>query len=98
MTAGEKKKPNAPEFLLGLLESCGPMSGRDLRDRLNEGKWFWQRYTGGGFRRLMSLLEDAGLVEGWDVPKAALEGEVISERWYRSLRLGRGHDDEEVLP
>jgi hypothetical protein len=50
--------------VLYLLVNRGPQAGRELRAALNEGKtWFWQRWSTAGFYKLMSDLEDAGIVQ-----------------------------------
>lgn len=62
--------------------ATGPMSGRVLRERLNEGRWFLGRYGGPGFYAMMARMEDAGLVSGYDVEEV-IDGVVIHQRWYR---------------
>lgn len=38
------------------------MEGRALRTKLNEGKWFWQRYSAPGFYMLMARMQDKGMI------------------------------------
>ncbi len=53
---------NSVQEILSLIPATGAIAGRDLRAAFNKGKWWWQRYSGTGFYRLMCEMEDAGLV------------------------------------
>ena len=69
--------------VLGILKG-GRQSGLDIRRelaRLNIGK------TGPAFYRLMSRMEESGLVEGW-YEQEVVDGQIFRERVYRSLPLG----------
>jgi hypothetical protein len=57
--------------------------GRDLRNRLNAGKWWWQRWSGPGFYARMATLVD----EGWALQKhetIEVEGVPIKVAYFRS--------------
>lgn len=60
------------------------VSARDLRARVNEGKWFWQRWSLVGFHSAMSRLKYTGFVECRQEADT-VEGEPIV-RWYYRRR------------
>lgn len=75
------------QFLVTGSLRAGPMSGRDIRGRL-EG--LGVRKSGPGFYQLMARLEDAGLVTG-TYHQEIVSGQIIRERHY-SL-TGQGHTE-----
>ena len=75
--------PHLQFAVLGILRGR-QQSGLDIRRelaRLNVGK------TGPAFYRLMSRMEESGLVEGW-YEQDVVDGQIFRERVYRALPLG----------
>ena len=72
------KLSNLQFLVLGTLRA-GPLTGREIRDRLAE---FGFRKTGPAFYQLMSRLEESAFVEGW-YTQEIVHGQIIRERNYR---------------
>lgn len=77
------KLSNLQFLVLGTLRA-GPLTGREIRDRLAE---FGFRKTGPAFYQLMSRLEDSAFVEGW-YTQEIVQGQIIRERNYRIQPAG----------
>jgi DNA-binding PadR family transcriptional regulator len=71
------------------LLASGEMSGRDLRDRMNEGRSWWSRWSGPAFYRLVWKMSDDGLVTRHDRPDARFPGYVLQFRWVAITEKGR---------
>ena len=75
--------PHLQFAVLGILKA-GQQSGLDIRSelaRLNVGK------AGPAFYRLMSRMEESGLVEGW-YEQDIVDGQIFRERVYKAVPLG----------
>jgi hypothetical protein len=56
------------ERILGMMFMRYNVPGKDLREELNKGLWFWQRWSAPGFYFFMHQLEEKGLIKGdWQV-------------------------------
>ena len=77
------------EKAVWLLRKNGAMSGEELRKAINSEPKGWLEWLFMGVRlakfyRMMSKLEDKGLVRGWYVDKN-VRGHVIRERTYCAI-------------
>lgn len=70
-----------------ILFEDGPMPGRELREKMNQGKRWWYRLCNNrpSFYLLMAKMEGDGLVEAWN-QNIVVEGETIQQRWFRLKR------------
>jgi len=75
--------------VLDLLEQR-EMTGKELRAKLNEGMYFWQKYSGIGFYAMMDGMCQAGLVEMlytkimmFDEKSGRHIEHLIREPWFR---------------
>jgi DNA-binding PadR family transcriptional regulator len=75
--------PDDPTFaeVLALLTDRW-QTGRDVRARLNAGRWWWRKWSGPAFYALMARMEDAGLVER-AVEGVVVEGQVVAAHSFR---------------
>lgn len=72
------------------LESRHFITGRELRIRMNRGKWFWQRWSVSSFRLLLLKMVDQGLVEERVAPtNFSDEDDVILPLLTRSIARER---------
>ena len=80
-------KPSLPPLQFAVLSvlASESMPGRDLRKRLAE---FGFEKRGPAFYRLMSRVEQAGLVQGW-YEQEVVDGQIVRERHYRATAAGR---------
>lgn len=70
--------------VLYVLLEGGWISASLLRNRLNRGKWFWEKWGIVSFFHLMAMMQDQGVVE-W---KEEVHGLYpVKERYYR-LKVG----------
>ena len=78
------------QFLVLSLLDGGELSGRYLRERLDE---VGERKSGPAFYQLMARLEESGFVEGWYEVKPEKQ-QLVPERSYRITETGvQARDD-----
>lgn len=81
--------PHLQFAVLGVLGG-GDLSGREIRQQLNN---LGVDKSGPAFYRLMSRLEESGLVEGW-YQQVVVSGQILRERRYRATAEGCASRDE----
>jgi len=59
------------------------VSGRELRDRLNAGRWWWRRWSGPAFYAHMDRLVREGWAERM-TRTVLVEGEPIQRTYFRA--------------
>ena len=83
MTKDPQHLPRLQFAVLGIL-SARKLPGRDIRDELRA---LGLKKTGPTFYRLMTRLEESGMVEGW-YEQNVVDGQIFRERIYRALPAG----------
>jgi hypothetical protein len=74
-------KPSYTQAVLSILGNDW-VQARHVRAALNEGRSFWSRWSVVGFFRLMTKLQDAGLVE-FEYREIVVANTPVKQRWYR---------------